>query len=198
MRKNCSSDHITLFPLFWQTSRPLVNSWTNHFCRGFYIKDTYIRRSGPSVRYTFIKNFQICLETPQLIFLEIRKWVYGPFLFPTQETQKNGHASLVKFFSRPTLFYALVCPTTSERERKKPICTVTFNTMGRDIHIECSKQFKFNSYFYMSGQNISLKSERKTHDLNHDLTFSAHTINCVCHSIRSMFRVLGIYNFDHQ
>ena len=35
----------------------------------------------------------------------------------------------------------------------------------------------------------------KTRDLNHDLTFSAHTINCVCHSIRSMFRVLGIYNF---
>ena len=32
-------------------------------------------------------------------------------------------------------------------------------------------------------------------DLNHDLTFSAHTINCVCHSIRSMFRVLGMYNF---
>ena len=44
-------------------------------------------------------------------------------------------------------------------------------------------------------QGISLKSERKTHDLNHDLTFSAHTIKCVCHSIRSMFRVLGIYNF---
>ena len=35
----------------------------------------------------------------------------------------------------------------------------------------------------------------KTHDLNHDLTFSAHTFNCVCHSIRSMFRVLGINNF---
>ena len=35
----------------------------------------------------------------------------------------------------------------------------------------------------------------KTHDLNHDLTFSAHTINRVCHHIRSMFRVLGIYNF---
>ena len=33
----------------------------------------------------------------------------------------------------------------------------------------------------------------KTDDLNHDLTFSAHTINCVCHSIRSIFRVLGIY-----
>ena len=33
----------------------------------------------------------------------------------------------------------------------------------------------------------------KTHDLNHDLTFSAHTINCVCNSIRSMFRVLCIY-----
>ena len=37
----------------------------------------------------------------------------------------------------------------------------------------------------------------KTHDLNHDdLTFSAYTINCVCHSIRSMFGVLGIYNFE--
>ena len=35
-----------------------------------------------------------------------------------------------------------------------------------------------------------------THDLNHDLTFSAHTINCVCHSIGSMFGVLGIYSFD--
>ena len=35
-----------------------------------------------------------------------------------------------------------------------------------------------------------------THDINHDLTFyCTHTINCVCHSIRSMFRVLGIYNF---
>ena len=44
-------------------------------------------------------------------------------------------------------------------------------------------------------QDISLKVKGKTHDLNHDLTFYAHTINCVCHSIRSMFRVLGIYNF---
>ena len=24
--------------------------------------------------------------------------------------------------------------------------------------------------------------------------FTAHTINCVCHIIRSMFRVLGLYN----
>ena len=31
--------------------------------------------------------------------------------------------------------------------------------------------------------------------ISHDLTFYAHTINCVCHSIRSMFRVLGMYNF---
>ena len=26
--------------------------------------------------------------------------------------------------------------------------------------------------------------------------FTAHTIICVCHSIRSMFRVLGMYNFE--
>ena len=47
------------------------------------------------------------------------------------------------------------------------------------------------------GQGVSFKSERKIpgHDLYHDLTFSAHTIHCVCHSIRSMFRLLVIYNF---
>ena len=42
------------------------------------------------------------------------------------------------------------------------------------------------------GQNIRLKVKGKPHDL----TFSAHTIKCVCQSIRSMFRVLGIYNFE--
>ena len=40
-------------------------------------------------------------------------------------------------------------------------------------------------------QDISLKSESK----NHDLTFPANTINWLCHSIRSIFRVLGIYDF---
>jgi hypothetical protein len=45
---------------------------------------------------------------------------------------------------------------------------------------------------------ISLKVKGKTHNLNHDLIFSAHTINCVCHSIRSMFKVLGVYNFDEN
>ena len=41
------------------------------------------------------------------------------------------------------------------------------------------------------GQDISLKVKGKTHDL----TLSADTINCMCHSTRSMFRVLGIHNF---
>ena len=41
------------------------------------------------------------------------------------------------------------------------------------------------------GQGISLKSEKKNMIQN----FSAYTIKCVCHSIRPMFRVLGIYNF---
>ena len=26
--------------------------------------------------------------------------------------------------------------------------------------------------------------------------FTAHTFKCVCHCMRSMFRVLGMYNFD--
>ena len=28
--------------------------------------------------------------------------------------------------------------------------------------------------------------------------FTAHTFNCVCHCIRVMFRVLGMYNFDRH
>ena len=27
--------------------------------------------------------------------------------------------------------------------------------------------------------------------------FTAHTFKCVCHCRRSMFRVLGMYNFDY-
>ena len=49
--------------------------------------------------------------------------------------------------------------------------------------LDCKLRF-LNTYF--------LKDKIK---LTSILTFSAHTINCVCHSIRLMFRVLGIYNF---
>ena len=28
--------------------------------------------------------------------------------------------------------------------------------------------------------------------------FTAHTFKCVCHCIRTMFRVLGVYNFDQN
>jgi hypothetical protein len=52
-----------------------------------------------------------------------------------------------------------------------------------------------NIQFNLWGSVIAWKVKWKTHDLNHDLTFSVCTINCVCHSIRSMFRVFGIYNF---
>ena len=47
---------------------------------------------------------------------------------------------------------------------------------------------------YGAGYKLE-KWKDKTHDLNHDLTFSANTINCVCHSMRSMFRVFDIHNF---
>jgi hypothetical protein len=48
---------------------------------------------------------------------------------------------------------------------------------------------------YGAGCKLQKYVKDKTHDLNHDLTFSAHTIYCVCPSMRPMFRVLGIYNF---
>ena len=51
----------------------------------------------------------------------------------------------------------------------------TFEIMPRDIHIECSKQFKWNLYFYVSGQSGSfwavlkllLTSNRKFNRLTH-------------------------------
>ena len=47
------------------------------------------------------------------------------------------------------------------------------------------------------GQGISLKSERNNPWFKPWFNILLHTqISCVCHSIRSMFRVLGIYNFD--
>ena len=44
----------------------------------------------------------------------------------------------------------------SDREK-----LLKFEAEGRDIHIECSKQFKWNSYFYVSGQIWNLS--RLTH-----------------------------------
>ena len=55
---------------------------------------------------------------------------------------------------------------------------------------------KFTYEIQCMGQDISLKNERKTCALSHDLSFSANTINCVCQSIRSMFKVLDMYNFE--
>ena len=45
------------------------------------------------------------------------------------------------------------------------------------------------------GQGISLKNESNNPWFKY---FIAYTINCVCHSIRSMFRVLGIHNFEQD
>ena len=58
----------------------------------------------------------------------------------------------------------------------------------------CSpKPFQVSSDFFFTQKTFKVKMI--THDISHDLTFSAHTINCVCHSIRSIFRALGMYNF---
>ena len=53
---------------------------------------------------------------------------------------------------------------------------------------------KFQYEIQCLGQGISLKSERNNPWSN--ILLHTQSINCVCHSIRSMFRVLGIYNFD--
>ena len=53
---------------------------------------------------------------------------------------------------------------------------------------------KANTYtIQCMGQSISLKSERNNPWFN--ILLHTYTINCVCHSIRSVFRVLGMYNF---
>ena len=45
------------------------------------------------------------------------------------------------------------------------------------------------------GQGISLKSKWKSWIKSWVIYFTAHTINCVCHCIKSMFRILSVYNF---
>ena len=83
--------------------------------------------------------------------------------------------------------------------------THTFMCLGRagcfGQHYKCSKIQIWNlnrlthTQYNLWGRILAWKVKGKTYDSNHDLRFFAHTINCVCHSIRSTFRVLGIYNF---
>ena len=104
---------------------------------------------------------------------------------------------------------------------------VYFDGGLRDICIKCSKQLKWHSFFCVSGQSRPFwaalnHSKIQTWNLNRlthiklnvwgriwslkvkwknrwfFMIFSAHTVNYVCHSIRSMFRVLDIYNFGWE
>ena len=84
----------------------------------------------------------------------------------------------------------IVCPVNDKSWFKSLVISFTFQGFfWMRIH---SKFMKFSVW----GSVWAWKVKWITHDLNHDLTFYAHSINYVCHSIRSMFRVLGIYNFD--
>ena len=50
--------------------------------------------------------------------------------------------------------------------------------------------------YSMYRAGYKLEKENENHGLNHDLFILLHTQSkCVCHSVRSMFRVLGVYNF---
>ena len=61
-----------------------------------------------------------------------------------------------------------------------------FKHSGRDIHIECSKQFKCNSYFYVPGQSRPFWAALKRL-LNLDMIFkwaNTPTIQCMGQDIR--------------
>ena len=90
--------------------------------------------------------------------------------------------------------YYLTLKSTFWSEKPKKLEKTSLNVKYFDwdyLHLTAlMKETYFNTYtIQCMGQGISLKGKGKPHDL----TFSAHTINCVCHSIRSMFRVFGIY-----
>ena len=53
-----------------------------------------------------------------------------------------------------------ICPSILFEEFYIFCCTHS-STYSRDIHIECSKQFKSNLYFYGSGQNGPFWAELK-------------------------------------
>ena len=79
--------------------------------------------------------------------------------------EKDERQSIL-WFSEPNflIFYRsqLNCWKTSKDSEKRLYYLLVgmfmnkikiFVTIDRDIHIECSKQFKWNSYFYVSGQS---------------------------------------------
>ena len=71
------------------------------------------------------------------------------------------------------------------------------DTIKNCIYLQCTlnsnrKFEEVNTYrIQCMGKGVNMKVKEITH-------FSANTINCVCHNIRSMFRILGIYYFDYS
>ena len=66
-----------------------------------------------------------------------------------------------------------------------------------DTYCDLSRVFWLRRYnsMYVAGYKLE-KWEKWPMILSMIQHFTTHTINCVCHSIRSMFKALGIYSFD--
>ena len=71
--------------------------------------------------------------------------VIGPKLIYSPELSRRDSIFLKLFFVWYFGIWGLYLPKLSEK--------TLFCTVDRDIHTECSKQFKWNLYFYGSGQS---------------------------------------------
>ena len=75
----------------------------------------------------------------QKLFMTQRKIILISFLASKLTKKTKSYKKLIK-----TTLFRIILPVSNKR---------SFDKLSRDIHIECSKQFKWNSYFYVFGQN---------------------------------------------
>ena len=70
------------------------------------------------VRNTFIKNFKAMSRNSTISFPRNSQMSPRPIFISDSRDTKEWPCIVGQIFSRPTLFYALVCSTTSEKKKE--------------------------------------------------------------------------------
>ena len=108
-----------------------------------------------------LRNFFLTPKTWKKLPSKVAHNQPTPFYFTVhprpQLTTQNYFFILKNLGTRHLFSYLCFLPTWSRTTKAWWLKFFFFATQIhitiRDIHIECSKQFKWNSYFYMSGQS---------------------------------------------
>ena len=116
----------------------------------------------------FFQNYKWKMNLPKGFKKSVSPWTSTN----NHSLRRQSSARIQKYFcpvaKRHDFFYQTVIDDCSSRFLKQgpnsfkgliigwlTLQSRNFQLQARDIHIECSKQFKWNSYFYVSGQSRS-------------------------------------------